>query len=130
MPLRLRHAVCAAALAGLSLTTAAAPAADARATLRCKSADLRFPFQPGGPNDFGVFELRITGGRCPTAHRVAKAWMKEFEAIDQSSGPLRFPRKAAGFRFTLLRAKAAQELRMRGRRGATTIRFDYRLPSG
>lgn len=87
-----RHAIC-AAVAGLAVTTAPAPAAETRTMQRCASA-------------------------------------KEYEAIDQSGGPLRFPRKAAGFRFTLLRAKAAQELRMRGRRGATTIRFDYRLPSG
>ena len=128
MPLRPRHAIC-AALTALAATAVVTPAADASATLRCKSADLRYPFQPGGPNDFGVFKLRIAGGSCSTAHRVAKAWMTKFEA-NVDDGRFDIPRRAAGFRFTTLQAKAAQELRERGRRGSTTIRFDYRIPNG
>jgi hypothetical protein len=103
--------------------------ADARPTLRCKSADLRYPFREGGPKTFGVFKLRITGGGCTTAHRVAKAWMDEFEAnID--AGRLELPRMVRGFAFTTLPPDAAQTYRERGRRRATTIRFDYRVPNG
>jgi len=103
--------------------------ADASPLLRCKSADLRYPFTPGGPETFGVFKLRISGGRCPTAHRVAKAWMDKFEAriSARRSDP---PRAAAGFTFTTLPSNEAQTFRERGRRGATTIRFDYRVPNG
>ena len=79
--LRIRHAL---PVAAVVLATVAgllsAAVADARPALRCKSADLRYPFEAGGPKTFGVFKLRITGGRCTTAHRVAKTWMKRFEA--------------------------------------------------
>ena len=119
--------------ATVALATAAAltPAAgaDAKPALRCKSADLRYPFEPGGPKTFGVFKLRITGGKCATAHRVAKAWMDEFEA-NISAGRLRLPRMVAGFSFENLPANAAQTYRERGRRRTTTIRFDYRVPNG
>ena len=51
----------------------------------------RYPFQPGGPKSFGVFKLTVEGGKCTTAHRVAKAWMKAFEAeIDQ--GRVKLPK--------------------------------------
>jgi hypothetical protein len=105
-----------------------APAA-ARDTLRCRSADLRYPFQQGGPKTFGVFKLRITNGRCRTAHRVAKAWMDEFEA-NIRAGRVKLPRQVLGFSFTTLPATEAQTYRERGRRRATTIRFDYRVPNG
>jgi hypothetical protein len=118
-------AIVLAAVAGL-LPSAVA---DARPTLRCKSADLRYPFESGGPKTFGVFKLRITGGTCATAHRVAKAWMKEFEA-NVRAGRLELPRAVAGFAFTTLPANAAQTYRERGRRRTTTIRFDYRVPNG
>src|SRR3954449_6466101 len=52
-----------------------AAAADART---CRSADLRYPFMAGGAKTFGVFKLRIDGGSCPTAHSVAKTWMRRF----------------------------------------------------
>jgi hypothetical protein len=118
--------LCAAAL----LVTAAAPPAAARAASRhCASADLRYPFQPGGPNDFGVFRLRITGGRCTTAHRVAKTWMKRFEA-DLAKGHLKLPRHVRGFTFKTLPATEFQQFRERGRKGTRTIRFDYRVPNG
>lgn len=124
----------AAWVAALVLATVAAllPAAvaDARATLRCKSADLRYPFEPGGPKSFGVFKLRITGGRCGTAHRVAKAWMHKLEASIRSPGPLKVPRRAGGFAFTTLPPDAAQTYNERGRRNTTTVRFDYRVPNG
>jgi hypothetical protein len=126
--LRIRHALCAAAV--VVATVAALPAsavAAAGATLRCKSADLRYPFQPGGPKTFGVFKLRITGGRCTTAHRVAKAWMEKFEA---SQDEVKLPRHVAGFTFKTLPANAAQTYRERGRKRAKTIRFDYRVPNG
>jgi hypothetical protein len=118
----------AALLAAVVALLAAAPAADA-ATTRCKSADLRYPFQPGGPKTFGVFGLQVTDGTCARAHRVARAWMAEFE-LELLLGRVRLPRKVAGFRFTSLPPNAAQTYRQRGRRGATTIRFDYRVPNG
>jgi hypothetical protein len=120
-------------LAAVLLVAAAAllssAVADARPTLRCKSADLRYPFQPGGPKTFGVFRLRITGGHCTTAHRVAKRWMKRFEA-DLSAGQVKLPRSVGGFSFTSLPPTAAQTYNERGRRRTTTIRFDYRVPNG
>lgn len=106
-----------------------ATAADARPTLSCKSADLRYPFRPGGPKTFGVFRLQITGGKCATAHRVANAWMKKFEA-NVDAGHVKLPRSAAGFAFTTLPATEAQTYRERGRKGETSIRFDYRVPNG
>jgi hypothetical protein len=106
-----------------------APAAHAAPALRCKSADLRYPFQPGGPKTFGVFKLQITNGTCAKAHRVARSWMAEFE-LELILGRVKLPRKVAGFRFTSLPPDAAQTYRLRGRRGSTTIRFDYVVPNG
>lgn len=113
----------------LALALLPAAGADARPAQRCKSADLRYPFQEGGPKTFGVFKLRITGGGCRTAHRVAKAWMKEFEA-NIAAGRVKLPRSVEGFAFATLPPNAAQTYRERGRRAATTIRFDYRVPNG
>jgi len=110
------------------LPAAAAGAVPANRT--CKSADLRYPFEPGGPRTFGVFNLRISDGTCATAHRVARAWMRAFEKRLRGPGRLRLPRSVAGFRFTTLPPKAAQTYRERGRRRATTIRFDYVVPNG
>jgi len=122
------------ACAAVLLVTAAgvlAPAAAGAATPhRCHSADLRYPFQPGGPNDFGVFKLRIAHGRCATAHRVAKRWMARFEAGLSDPGRLKVPRNVLGFHFVTLKPDASQTFNERGRRGATTIRFDYRVPNG
>jgi hypothetical protein len=101
------------------------PAASAEART-CKSADMRYPFMAGGPKTFGVFKLRIDGGGCATARRVAKAWGKKLET--SSTG--RAPRSAGGFTFTTLKAHAAQTFSERGRRGSTTIRFDYVVPNG
>jgi hypothetical protein len=132
MPRRLPrpfHALCAVAIAFATVAEALpAAAADARVR-KCKSADLRYPFQPGGPKTFGVFRLRIAGGTCTTAHRVSKAWMKEFEA-NLSTGRVKLPRSVAGFSFTTLPATEAQTYRERGRKGAMTIRFAYRVPNG
>ena len=108
----------------------AAAAGAAPANRTCKSADLRYPFEPGGPRTFGVFNLRISDGTCATAHRVARAWMGAFEKRLRGPGRLRLPRSVAGFRFTTLPPKAAQTYRERGRRRATTIRFDYVVPNG
>jgi len=106
-----------------------APAAHAAAGQRCKSADLRYPFQPGGPKTFGVFKLQTTGATCPKAHRVARAWMAEFE-LELLLGRVKLPRRVAGLSFTSLPPNAAQTYRLRGRKGATTIRFDYVVPNG
>ena len=95
----------------------------------CKAGDLHYPFQPGGPKTFGVFKLQITDGSCRKAHRVARAWMAEFE-LESLLGRVTLPRRVAGFRFTSLPPDAAQTYRERGRRGSTTIRFDYRVPNG
>ena len=128
--LRVRRAIRAA---GIALVTVAVlpPAADANAAaaLNCRSADLRYPFEPGGPKTFGVFDLRITDGTCRKAHRVAKAWMAKFE-LNLLLGEVKLPRRAAGFTFTSLPPDAAQTFRLRGRNGTTTIRFDYRVPNG
>lgn len=118
----------------LPLLTAAtlllgAAAAEARPTLTCRSADLRYPFMAGGPKTFGVFALRVTGGACPTAHRVAAAWMRVFES-HLRAGSEKLPRDVLGFRFTNLPAHEAQTYSERGRRGTTSIRFDYRVPNG
>ena len=121
-----RHLLAAALVAALLVPAAAA---DARPTRTCKSADLRYPFQPGGPKTFGVFKLQITGGRCATAHRVAKTWMERFEA-NLRAGREKLPRLVRGFRFTTLPAKEAQTYRLRGRKGTTSIRFDYVVPNG
>jgi hypothetical protein len=127
---RLAHGPCAAvvavAIAAMLLSPAAAGAAT---TLRCKSADLRYAFRPGGPKTFGVFRLRITGGTCRTAHRVAKDWMAKFEARIRA-GNAKPPRLVDGFAFTTLPPTAAQTFSERGRRRTTTIRFDYRVPNG
>ena len=93
------------------------------------SGDLRYPFMPGGPKTFGVFNLKITGGGCATAHGVAKQWMQRFEASIRS-GHLKLPKSVSGFTFTTLPAHAAQTYTERGVKGGTTIRFDYRVPNG
>jgi hypothetical protein len=113
----------------LAAVLTAAPAATARPTLTCKSADMRYPFVPGGAKNFGVFGLLVTGGSCATARRVAQAWMTRFEASIRS-GSGKPPRSAGGFTFTSLPTTAAQTYRMRGRRSTTSIRFDYRVPNG
>jgi hypothetical protein len=63
--------------------------------------DLRYPFMPGGPRTFGVFELRVGDGGCVTAHRVAEAWMTRFEDVFRA-GRVRLPRTVDGFTFTYL----------------------------
>jgi hypothetical protein len=127
--LRISHAVCAAAIVFAAVGDALPAAQADTGTRTCKSADLRYPFQPGGPRTFGVFKLRITGGKCATAHRVAKKWMEQFEG-NLRLGRLKLPRSVAGFRFKTLPANAAQTYRERGRKRKTTIRFDYRVPNG
>jgi len=106
-----------------------AAAAGAPTPRGCNSADLRYPFMPGGPRTFGVFELRVAGGSCVTAHRVAQAWMTRFEAAFRA-GRVRLPRSVDGFTFTTLPAHVAQTYRERGERQTTTIWFDYRIPNG
>jgi hypothetical protein len=120
---------CLIALVAVLALLATAPAADASSPVRCKSADLRYPFQPGGPKTFGVFRLQITNGTCSKAHRVARSWMAEFE-LELILGRVKLPRRVAGFSFTSLPPNAAQTYRERGRKGATTIRFDYVVPNG
>jgi hypothetical protein len=127
MPRNLRLSVAAFLVVAMcALSGATAAAAPGRA---CNSADLRYAFQPGGPKTFGVFELRIAGGPCATAHRVAAAWMKRFETAFRA-GRTVVPRSVAGFRFTTLASHQVQAFRERGQSGATTIWFDYRIPNG
>lgn len=106
-----------------------AATADAATTRTCKSADMRYPFEPGGPKTFGVFKLRVTGGTCTTARRVAKAWMTEFEE-NLRKGRVKLPRSVLGFAFTTLPATEAQTYNERGHKGDTTIRFSYVVPNG
>ena len=116
----------------LVLVAALLPAAvaDAKPT-RCKSADLRYPFEEGQPNNFGVFKLRITGGKCSRAHRVAKRWMTRFEKdIRDGDTEVTTPKHVLGFTFEELPVKAAQTYNMRGKKGSKTIRFDYVVPNG
>jgi hypothetical protein len=126
---RIRSAFCAAAVVLATVALLPSGVADASPTRRCKSADLRYAFEPGGSKTFGVFKLRITGGGCTTAHRVARAWMADFE-LNLLLGHVSVPRKAAGFMFATLSPNAAQTYNEQGRKGATTIRFDYRVPNG
>ena len=123
--MRIRHTL---ALAAVGLAFIPAATADAK-TSTCRSADLRYPFQPGGPKTFGVFRLRVTGGTCTTAHRVAKAWMTKFEANLQNGSEKR-PRSVAGFTFTELPPNASQTYRLRGTKAKTRINFDYVVPNG
>jgi hypothetical protein len=123
--MRIRHALALTA-AGLCLLPAAT--ADAK-TSTCKSADLRYPFQPGGPKTFGVFRLRVTNGGCATAHKAAKAWMTKFED-NLENGSVKLPKSAGGFTFKELPPNAAQTYRLRGTKGATRINFDYVVPNG
>ena len=113
-------------------TTAAVPAGASAASPRakvCSSADLRYPFQPGGPKTFGVFRLTVSGASCATAHAAAEAFAKAMEAsIAQGSG--KPPKRAGGFAFTSLPATAAQTFNERGRRGGVTVRFGYVVPNG
>jgi hypothetical protein len=122
----MRRPLVTAALLTAALLPAPAVAAQPKP---CKAADLRYPFQPGGPRTFGVLRLTITRGTCATARRVAKAWGKAFEA-NIAGGSVKRPRRAAGFTFTELAVTQPQEYRLRGRKGATSIRFDYRVPNG
>jgi len=105
----------------LSLAVLASPA---HAATTCKSADLRYPFQKGGPKDFGIFRLKVTGGSCSTAHTVAAAWKKRFEVKYVK------PKTVNGFTFTSLKPNAAQTFRLRGVKGSVRIDFDYVVPNG
>src|SRR5262245_35421704 len=125
MPSRLLAVLALVLLAVLLPVTAA----DAKPR-RCKSADLRYPFQPGGPDDFGVFKLRISGGKCTTAHRVAEKWMTRFEKTIREEAKVKLPKHVEGFTFKSLPPTAAQTYNMRGRNGKRTIRFDYVVPNG
>jgi hypothetical protein len=102
----------------------------AAAAQTCKSADLRFPFEPGAPKIFGVSQLRVSGGTCATAHRVAKEWGRRFRAEDRPTGPTHIPKKVLGFTFTSLPIHAVQELSLRGVKGSTRINFHYVIPNG
>jgi hypothetical protein len=123
----LRRTLLLVALAGAVL--AAPPAAHAASYKPCHSADLRYPFEAGGPKTFGVFRLRIHAGSCQTAHRVAKDWMDRFEGTLRR-GHVKLPKSVDGFAFETLAPNAAQTYNERGRRGERIIRFDYRVPNG
>ena len=106
------------------IITLLAAASPAHAASTCKSADLRYPFSPGGPKSFGVFHLRATGASCSTAHAVAAAWKKKFEVKYD------LPKTVNGYRFTELDPTAAQTYRLRGVKGSVRINFDYVVPNG
>jgi hypothetical protein len=131
LPGRLRFVrrILVAAIVLAATLAVAAPGVQARPTIDCKSADLRYPFMPGGPKTFGVFKLKVTGGSCTTAHRVAKTWMAKFEA-NINAGSTKLPKTAAGFTVTSLPVTEAQTSRLRARKGTTSIRFDYVVPNG
>jgi hypothetical protein len=78
------------------------------------------------PHDFGVHRLRISGGSCATAHRIAK----RFDHRMRTSMTGNPPRHVHGWTFKSLPPTAAQTFRMRGRKGAKTVRFDYLVPNG
>ena len=122
-PTILRGAVAVTAAAALLVPGSAA------AAVGCKSSDLRYPFQKGGPKDFGVFRLTVTNASCATARSVAKAWKHDFEAALRA-GRVKLPKHEGGFTFKTLRANQAQTYRERGTKGAAVIRFDYRVPNG
>src|SRR3954452_9201007 len=128
-PRRLRAVALGAAAAALLALALAAPTAGAATTHHCKSFDLRYRFAPGQPKSFGVFRLRIAGGGCRTAHRVAKRWMTRFERRLRM-GHVRLPHRVRGYHFVTLKATLPQTYRERGRKGAKTIRFNYRVPNG
>jgi hypothetical protein len=118
------------AITALALTASLpASAGAAAATHVCKSSDLRYSFSQGGPKAFGVFDLRISGGTCATAHRVAKTWMRKFER-NVHNGSEKRPHTARGFTFTSHAANEAQAFRVKGTHDLTTIRFKYRVPNG
>jgi hypothetical protein len=117
------------AIAATAVLAALVPSTAGAAVKRCRSADLRYPVRSGLPNDFGVFKLRIRHGSCATAHRVAKEWMRRFEA-DLRAGHVKLPKRVYGFAFDTLDPDAAQTYNERGRKGLKTIRFDYRVPNG
>jgi hypothetical protein len=100
------------------------------ASSRCKTTGLHYAFAKGQPKFFGVFRLRVTGGSCKTAHRVAKQWMDRFEDSIRGEGKLVVPKRVEGFTFETLKAVEAQSYNERGRKGDTTIRFLYRVPNG
>ena len=56
--------------------------------------------------------------------------MDEFEANIRKRGKLVIPKQVEGFTFKTLAPTAAQTYNERGRKGKTTIRFDYRVPNG
>ncbi len=122
----MRSPALAAAVAGLALL-AAAPAEAKTST--CKSSDLRFPFMPGGPKTFGVFHLKVTGGTCATARRVAKDWKQRFQA-NERQGKVKLPTHVDGFTFTQVPVHQAQTFGLKGVRNATMLRFDYVVPNG
>jgi hypothetical protein len=126
---RVLTAAAVASLAAVPAATATATAAGSSATTttrHCRSADLRYPFRKGLPDDFGVWRLKVTGGTCRTAHTVAKRWQRRFEASPTAT----LPRRVDGFRFRSLPPREAQTYRLRGTREATVVRFDYVVPNG
>lgn len=126
----MRSAICrAAVLVAILAVLPSVSVAKPPSARSCKSSDLRYPFRRGGPRTFGVFALRVTAGRCTTAHRVARDWMRTFEK-NLRAGRVRLPRSIDGFAFATLRATEAQTYNERGRKGRTTIRFSYRVPNG
>src|SRR4051794_32640466 len=115
--------------AALTVAAALLVPGSAAAAVGCRSSDLRYPFQKGGPKDFGVFRLTIANASCATARSAAKAWKHDFEAA-LKAGRVRLPKHEGGFTFKTLKATEAQTYRERGTKGSAVIRFDYRVPNG
>ena len=117
-----------AVLATFASALAAAPAAIASTdgAQRCRAADLRYGIQDGMPRDFGVWRLRVTGGSCTTAHRVARAF--QLKLIQSPTGKV--PRTVAGFQIDQLPPHAAQTYTLRATRGRTIVEFDEVVPNG
>ena len=125
------------AILAVSVTAAVAlpAAAQAKTTRSCKSGDLRYPFQPGGPKTFGVFKLRITGGKCKTGHRVAKGWMDRVRGqperrqgqapeVPSRASPSSSCRRTPAQTYTLARAQGLQDDPLRLRRPERLTRGD------
>src|SRR3954451_5259652 len=118
---RTRHMIWVPALLATVAALVPAAAATAATTRTCKSSDVRYALMPGKPKFFGVHKLRITGGRCATAHRAAKAWKNRFEA-NLKRGSEKLPRHVRGFTFKQVPVKAAQTFGLRGTQDRTVIR--------
>jgi len=101
--------------------TAVAPAS--AAPTACKSSDLRYSFNPGGPKTFGVFNLRQTATTCKVARYVAKEFGRKYE----STGKL--PKRAGGFAIFGY-TSGPQQVTIKATAGRKVVRFRYVVANG